>query len=299
MRSLPKASGVPLLFRTTFSVWIGISLMLVVFAASCAKEEAPPPPGAARASFEAQSTDAAAGEGGASAPAVAQRKLVLTYDVTIETAELEKVFREVNRLAEQAGGYITESFRQQMDDGSYRGRLAFRLPPKVVGSFLDQVRALGKVLNENSRGQDVTEAYTDLEARLGNAKVSEQRLLGFLAERTQKLADVIEVEREVSRVRGDIESMEAKKRNWDLLTQTVAVTVEVVEPPRAAPAVRQVWFPIKTAFGEGLILFAQSLRVMIVFLGAAIPWAVLAVAVTYICVRLFRRAREGKRAVGK
>jgi len=280
MRPLPKAPGVPLLFRTTFSVWIVISLILVVLAASCSKEAPPaPPPEADRAPFKAQSE-------------VAQRKLVLTYGVTIETSELENVFREVNRLAEQAGGYITESFRQQRDDGSYGGRLAFRLPPKVVGSFLDQVRALGKVLKENSTGQDVTEVYTDLEARLRNAKVSEQRLLGFLTDRTQKLADVIEVEREVSRVRGDIESMEAKKRNWDLLTQTVAVAVEVVEPPRAAPAVRQVWFPIKTAFGEGLILFAQSLRVMIVFLCATIPWAVLAVVVTYTCIWLFRRRKR-------
>jgi hypothetical protein len=217
---------------------------------------------------------------------------VLTYGVTIETSELENVFREVNQLAEQAGGYMTESFRQQMDDGSCQGRLAFRLPPKAVGNFLDRVRALGKVLSEKSTGQDVTEAYTDLEARLRNAKVSEQRLLGFLTERTQKLADVLEVEREVSRVRGDIESMEAKKRNWDLLTQTVAVAVEVVEPPRAAPAVRQVWFPIKTAFGEGLILFAESLRLMILFLGVTIPWAVLAGAVTYTCVRLIRRRKR-------
>ncbi|MCX5671232.1 MAG: DUF4349 domain-containing protein [Planctomycetota bacterium] len=217
---------------------------------------------------------------------------MLTYGVTIETSELDKVFREVNQMAEQAGGYITESFRQQMGDGSYRGRLAFRLPPKVVGSFLDRVRALGKVLNEKSTGQDVTEEYTDVEARLRNAKVSEQRLLGFLTERTQRLADVIEVEREVSRVRGNIESMEAKKRNWDLLTQTVAVTVEVVEPPSGTPAVRQVWFPIKTAFGEGLIVFAQSFKVMIVALGAVIPWVLLVVAAIYTCVRLGRRRKR-------
>lgn len=293
MRPLPKAPGVPLLFRTTFSVCIVISLMLVLFAASCAKEAPPPPPPKAdRASPEAKSEAAAAGLGGDSAPAVAQRKLVLTYGVTIETSELEKVFSEVNRLAEQAGGYITESSRQQMHDGSCRGRLAFRLPPKAVGNFLDRVRALGKVLNENSTGQDVTDEYTDLEARLRNAKASEQRLLGLLADRTQKLADVIEVEREISRVRGNIESMEAKKRNWDLLTETVAVAVEIVEPPRAAPAVRQVWFPIKTAFGEGLVVFAQSFKVMIFFLSATIPWAVLAGAVTYTCIRLLRRRKR-------
>ena len=42
------------------------------------------------------------------------------------------------------------------------------------------------------------------------------------------------------------------------LTQTVAVVIELVEPPRAAPAVRRVWFPIRTAFGEALVLFAES-----------------------------------------
>jgi hypothetical protein len=298
---LPRAPGVPLLFRTTLSACIFISLILVVFAASCQEEQPPPPPAAHRASPTAQKGAEAAGSGGDSAPAATRRKLVLTYSVTIETSELERVFREVNRLAEQAGGYITETSQQQMDDGSRQGRLAFRLPPKVVGSFLDQVRALGKVLKEASTGKDATEEYTDLEARLNNAKVSEQRLLGFLTDRTQKLADVLEVEREVSRVRGDIESMEAKKRNLDLLTQTVAVAVEVVEPPSAAPALRQVWFPIKTAFGEGLIIFAKSVKVMIIFVAAITPWVVLLAALTlaviiitqYAIRRRMRRRSRG------
>jgi len=284
MRPPSKAPAAGRWFLTTFPIWT-LSLMLAVFAASCKKGESPSEAFSYKATVQMD-------KGAPSPSAGEQRKLILTYGISIETPELEKAFREVNRLAEEAGGYVTESSRQQLNDGSYHGRLAFRLPPKGVGSFLDRVRALGKVLSENSTGRDITEEYADLDARLRNAKVSEERLLGFMAKRTEKIADVIELEREISRVRGEIESMEARKRTWDLLTQTVAVTVEISEPPHAAPAVRKVWFPIKTAFGEGLVLFSHSLSVAITLLGVVLPWLVLVGVPLYIIVRLLRRRKK-------
>lgn len=189
---------------------------------------------------------------------------------------------------------MTQTQRVRLDDGSYRGQLTVRLPSKGVPGFLARARALGKVLEEATTGEDITEGYVDLEARLKNARAFEERLLDLLRSRPAKLSDVLEVEREVSRVRGEIEAMEAQKRNWDLQTETVAVTVELSEPPKAAPALYRVWRPLRTALAEALVAFADSLRALILFLGAALPWLFLLALVGYPALKVYRKKRGGR-----
>ncbi len=74
-------------------------------------------------------------------------------------------------------------------------------------------RQLGRVESESQGGQEVTSEYVDLEARLANSRNTEQRLTDLLRERTGKLSDVLAVETEISRVRGEIERMEAQRKN--------------------------------------------------------------------------------------
>lgn len=211
-------------------------------------------------------------EGEVSALGEPARKLIRTYKTTVETADVDRVFAEVLRLGQAAKGYAVSTSRERLDDGALAARVLLRLPPAGVGDFLARLRGLGKIVREESSTDDVTEDYVDLEARLKNAKASEQRLLDLMNRKTTKLADVLAVETELTRVRGDVEAAEGKKRVWDLLTQTVAVDVKVVEPAHATPAARQVWSPLKTAFADFLVAFAESLHGAVVFAGAALPW---------------------------
>jgi tellurite resistance protein len=62
----------------------------------------------------------------------------------------------------------------------------------------------------NSDAQDVTEEFYDVDARLRNKRVEEQRLVEHLKKSTARLQDILAVEREISRVRGEIEQMEGR-----------------------------------------------------------------------------------------
>jgi hypothetical protein len=264
---------------------LATATLLALTAASCAKKEA--------SLLEAPAVAPSLAERGAAvdsfAALVPMRKLIVTHALTVEVGSVDEAIRVLLSLGEGAGGYSTGCSRQRRPDGSFTGQVSLRLPPKTVGALLGRARALGKVLGENSTTEDVTEGYVDLEARLRVAKASEGRLLELLSRKAQKLSEVLEAERELTRVRGDIESMEARKRSWDLLTQLVTVVVDLAEPERGLPALHRVWTPVKTALGDGLVQFAQSLHGAIVFLGAAVPWVVILGGGLWGLRRLVRR----------
>jgi hypothetical protein len=253
--------------------------------------------------FQAESERAAGYElGDASRPeakpaAPALRKVIVTHDMTIEIKNLEAAFHTAIDLAKASGGYTTETSRVRNDDGSYLGRVVMRVPPGTAGGLLDKLRAFGTVTSENSTGEDITDVYVDMEARLKNMRASEVRLQNLMMRQTRKLADVLAVEQELTRVRGDIESLEAQKRTWDTLTALVTIRVEFVEPKGALPALSKVWHPIRTAFGAALEGFSESLHTLIVFVGTILPWSLFFGLPVYLYLKLRRKKLSNAKAV--
>jgi hypothetical protein len=229
--------------------------------------------------------------------APSKRKVITTHDMTVEVKDLATAFQAAIELAKASNGYTTETSRVRNDDGSFLGRVVMRVPPGTVGGLLEKLRTFGTVTSENSTGEDITDEYVDLEARLKNMRASEARLQELLTRQTQKLADVLAVEKELTRVRGDIESFEAQKRNWDILTALVTIQVNFLEPKGAFPAVYKVWHLVRTSFGEALEGFAESLHALIVFIGTILPWGCLFGLPAYLYFKLRGKKRLAAKAV--
>jgi hypothetical protein len=73
----------------------------------------------------------------------------------------------------------------------------------------------------------------DLDARLTNTRRTEQRLVAMLQSRGEKVSDVLAVEREVSRVRGEIEQMEAQRRQLTTRIDLATIELQIEEERRA------------------------------------------------------------------
>ena len=100
-----------------------------------------------------------------------------------------------------------------------------RIPSDQLDAALAELKRLGRVDTEAQTGEEVTAQYVDLQARLANSRNTEQRLTDVLRERTGKLSDVLEVETEIARVRGEIESMEAERKT--MATQVAFATLNL------------------------------------------------------------------------
>ena len=242
---------------------------------------------------QANAAPAAPGQGEAAAPSIA-RKIIYTsqLDVVVEniTSAQERLTKLIESVREQ-GGYLS---RQEMigSVGSHRrGSWTVRVPLAQFDGFVAEVEKLGELERNSRDSQDVTEAYADLEARLKNKQASEARLLSHL-ERSAVLKDTLELERELSRVRGEIEQVQGQLNVLKNKSDLATVTLTLIErqgytPPLKPTFVARVlrtydhsWQSL-VACGQALALFGVAIS----------PWLV-AAAVVAIPAWLFTRQRR-------
>jgi hypothetical protein len=117
-----------------------------------------------------------------------------------------------------------------------RGTVIVKVLPENLDRFLQKVRGLGELKNQTLGTEDVTKAYLDTDARLKNARVMEQRLIDMLKTKTGKVSDLLQVEKELSRVREEIEKMQGELKFWDSQVQFATVTISLAEKEMEEPA---------------------------------------------------------------
>jgi hypothetical protein len=169
---------------------------------------------------------AGSGDGGAiAAPEATGPMIAQTAWLTIVAANYDQASAAVDRLAAGQGGYVQKLATSDRIGASREFSATVRVPAAQLGGLLGELRKLGHVEQETRTNEEVTDQYVDLQARLKSARASEQRMLELLATRTGKLEDVLDAERELARIREEIESMEGQRI---LLTHRVNyATVEI------------------------------------------------------------------------
>ena len=167
------------------------------------------------------------------------RRLIAYYvTLTVEVKEFTPARDKALRAVEKAGGYVSEATSAETPGQPRQASLTLRVPADKLPGVLAELRALGRVVNEQLSTDEVTEQVVDLEARLRNSRATEQRLIAVLNERTGKVRDILEVEREIARTRQDIERMEAQRQNLMRRVELATVQMSLIEEYKAplAPA---------------------------------------------------------------
>jgi hypothetical protein len=209
--------------------------------------------------------------------------------VSVEVDSVEIAMDAVRRLATALGGYIGNV---SIATGTYQvrsGSLEMKIPSARFDDAMAGMAPLGKVEHSSSTAEDVGEEFVDVTARVANAKRLEQRLVSLLATRTGKLEDVLAVERELARVREEIERYEGRIRYLGsrVATSTIAVTVHEKAPIVASQPGTN---PLRIAFVNMWRNFVHFVATAIELLGIAIPVAAM-LAVALIGWRRWRRPR--------
>jgi predicted nuclease with TOPRIM domain len=159
---------------------------------------------------------------------------------------------------------------------------------------MQRLGMLGKVLNRHVSTEDVTEEYVDTDARLRNLKRTEERLLAHL-DRTGELKGIVEVERELNRVREEIERLEGRLRYLSHRVDFSTFNVTFQEKPKAEPVVPPETFSIAKIASQatrGLVGFLQGLSKCIVWLGIwSVVWVPLLLLVLFLARRAIRQFR--------
>ncbi len=184
----------------------------------------------------ARAEQAEAKPGETPAPAQANRKLIRNAAVQLEIVSFDDAVQKITALANEERGYVATTSSEKQANGKLRGTVVVKVLPENLDRFLQKVRGLGELKNQTLGTEDVTKAYLDTDARLKNAHVIEQRLVDMLKTKTGKVSDLLQVEKELGRVREDIEKMQGELKYWDSQVQFATVTVSLAEKEMEEPA---------------------------------------------------------------
>lgn len=211
--------------------------------------------------------------GGASMTSV-DRKTITTIDMTIKVDDAAAGLDEISKLAVSSGGYVSSSYvyDSYYDSSSGKeGSITVRVPESEYPSFLEDVAGLGEVTSKNVNAQDVTEEYIDVSARLDNLKRQETRLQEIL-NMTVTVEEVLTVEKELERVRGEIESLTGRLNYLDDRVEFSTITIRVTEP---RPITRS--WGIRDALSESVNGFISMVNALIILVGYALPLVIVLV----------------------
>jgi hypothetical protein len=170
------------------------------------------------------------------APAVANRKLIRNATVELEIVSFDNALEKITAFANEERGYIATTESEKQANGKLKGQVVVKVLPENLDRFLQKIRSLGELKNQTLGTEDVTKAYFDTDARLKNAHVMEQRLIDMLKTKTGKVSDLLQVEKELGRVREEIEKMQGELKYWDSQVQFATVTISLAEKDMEEPA---------------------------------------------------------------
>jgi hypothetical protein len=218
---------------------------------------------------------------------LASRLIVRTGQASIEVDSLESSMAELRRIVQRVGGFVADASVQSGRNQLRSATLQLKVPSSRFDDLTQGLEPLGRLQFVNVAAEDVSEEFVDLTARVANGRRLEDRLVELLRTRTGKLQDVLTVERELARVREEIERMEGRMRFLKTSAQLSTLSVNLFEP---APIVAS--HPGQSVIGEAFKTawrnFVGVLAGAIASLGFVVPVVVLGWG-TLIIARKYKR----------
>ncbi len=226
---------------------------------------------------------------------LARRKIIYTAMLDLVVEDFSPIPAKVGELARQFDGYIAGSDISGSAGSRRSGSWKVRVPVDRYEKFLDAARGLGELRSEGCDSEDVSDEFYDITSRIRNKQKEEGRLLELLQDATGKLEEILKVERELSRVRGEIERMQGRIRVLNDLTAMTTVNLSIEEiknyvPPAAPGYGTRVGRTFRSSTSK-LISFGQSLSIAAV---ALTPWMVVMLPPGFVIWVVARRRMRRK-----
>ncbi|MGD0481410.1 MAG: DUF4349 domain-containing protein [Terracidiphilus sp.] len=214
--------------------------------------------------------------------------VIVAKDVTAARPELDAILARYH-------GYASQMDVNTPADDAPSLKASLRIPVANLAAAMNDLRGLGRVASESESGEDVTQQHEDLDQRLKTARDTEERFRTILQQRTGTVSDVLQVEEEIARVRGDIESMEAEQANLEHRVDFASIDLSIGAEPGPISGAAPLSVRVRNAFVAGyrnavgtvigifLFLVAYGLTILIWIAILGVPMILLR--------RRYRRAR--------
>lgn len=245
---------------------------------------------------ESNTADYYADEGTAdySKSMVASGKIIKTASIQLEVnkGEFEKKFFEIATLAEANNGFVSYSQSYSDFEGKLTsGMITIRVEQKNFNAVVNKIKLLGTIKSVQLGGTDVTQEYVDLESRLKNLQAQAQVLLDLMKKST-KVVDSIEVQRELSKVQGEVEVIKGRMNYIDNMVSFSTIDVSLAEPQAIIDSSEGGFLGAVKRGARGALTVVRGMTTVLIVMS---PILIL-IAIILIIIWQSLRARNRKRA---
>jgi hypothetical protein len=227
------------------------------------------------------------------------RYVILNGSMDLTVSDTRKTVGQVRDAAAAAGGIISDSYIYEFREGHYAAYLTLRVPAERFDSVMDQLEKMGKADNVRKGDEDVTMQYLDLEARITNLEAQEERFREIL-EMADTVEEVMIVERELGRVRGDIEAMTAHFNQMRDQVTYSTINLTINEEIITTQTISQAPFDnlgqrMKEAFVRSINLVLSGVAGLLILLTAILPVLIVLGLVAAILWLIIARATRRRK----
>jgi hypothetical protein len=232
----------------------------------------------------------------------AQGVLIKHGTVSLVVTDADTAEQKIRDLMKIHGAYVaSRESRATVHPGRTLGpsevhslTLTIKVEAKAFDAFLAGVKQAGSFTSEDVRVEDVTFAYMDLNARLANQRRVEERLLKYLDDPSRDYKMVLEVEKELARVREQVEQLSAQLRVMEnqIAYSTVVLHLNV-RADWVPPEERSFAADVGEALSASISALGEAARLAVLFAVAAVPWMIVIAVVVFAVFLVARRRKRG------
>ncbi|MEI8103356.1 MAG: DUF4349 domain-containing protein [Candidatus Moraniibacteriota bacterium] len=198
-------------------------------------------------------------------PVSIDQKVIKTGSLSLRVDNADWSVGEITKTVNGLSGSVASSNFSNNGRGAKSGVITVRVPAVKFDEAFTKLKQLGgTVVSEAVSGQDVTEQMIDIEARIKNKQAEEEAYANILKVQTQKVADILEVTRALSQVRGEIESLQGQLKYLNSQADMSTIDISLSEEPQIGK-VDTTWRPLQVV-KTSINTLLQNLQGLVDFL---------------------------------
>jgi hypothetical protein len=227
-------------------------------------------------------------------PTPLDRKILRNAELSLESEQPEESQKKIATIAQSKNGFVVES-QQSSSDVRVNTRdivqMTVRVPADKFTETVDEIRATAsRVIVETVKGEDVTEEFIDIEARLKAKKALEQQFMEIM-KRANDVEDALSVQSQLAGVRGEIEKIEGRKRFLENQASLSTIKIRLQTPAVFSANSSGFFYRLSESFGRGFDIALNFILGLVTFVIGALPLVVFVGLPGYLIVRAVMRKR--------
>jgi hypothetical protein len=228
------------------------------------------------------------------------RKIIRNGELAIECDHPEDAQRNISDIANAIGGYVVDTEQTTSEPNSQTHdavSITVRVPSEKFETALDQIRtASGRIIKESIKGDDVTEEFIDIEARLKAKQALEQQFMEIM-KRANSVDDALSVQSQLADVRSDIEKIQGRKRFLENQSSFSTIKLQLQTPKVFAASSKGFGEKLTEAFSNGFDFALAFILGLVTFVVAIMPFAVLVGLPGFVFVRHFIKRQKRSKTI--